>query len=1109
MIRIERRVVSVVFADLVGFTGLSERLDPEDVAGIQEAYFARAEETVTSHGGRTEKYIGDAVMATFGVAAATDEDAVHAVRAATQLVVDLREVETGLGLAAGALDLRVGVNTGEVVVTRRGADWRVTGDVVNTAARLQAAAAPGEVLLGPETAFGIAHAYAVEPAGEISLKGKAHPVRAWRPGRPRPAARGLATHGLRAPTLGREAPLAELLALLTGAAPAATAVVAPPGVGKSRLVEELAARAEAAGHPTLLARVPPAGEAYAPVAQLLRRALDHAGAPIPTTPDGATALVDRLTTAGFAPAHAETTATHTADLLAARPLRVEPADLFASWAAVLDLTSWARVPDGATKAPLWVVEDVHLAGPDLRGFLGHVLAHPGTRGLLVLTARPDATLLAGGPLADVPVLALPPLDAAATRHLVTALIGRGTVPAHHLAALVGASGGNPLFVEELLRSWILAGVLVASAGRWALTGPARGGQALPSTVHAIYQAQLDRLTAGPRAVVETGSVPGTTFPSAALPTLGIDDAAPALHLLTQVGLLSGPHADVVDPVSFTYRHAVLRDTAYASLGRLRRAQLHARFAGWLQPDGPAELVGRHLALACRALPETAATLDDRPAADLAADAARWLERGAAEQRRGSPQRAASLLGEALDVAPHAPAEDRLRRTLRRGEALRRAGRLEEAMRDFRDAGTLARAGQRPDDLLTAALGYEQSLFASRLPRSVWGEDSVALLRAALAHLGSSDVGPAPRARVRATAALGRALVYAGQRGAGVDAGTVAVRLAEESGDPVAIAEAHLALRAAHDRPECLPERLAGIRRAVEAASGTPDDELRFEAARLELIDALEAGDLARADRAQADATALVLRLGRPLHLWYPPMWQAMRALLAGDHAAAGRLVAGFAEQGRRVHYRDVEQVVSLQLLELHLATGTPAPVLDRITAEAEADPDRWTFAVAAVRARLHDDDGARRALRHYADDDFARVAADLSWSTTMAYLAEVAGLVGGREVCARIAELLRPWQGHVVVTGSGALCLGSVDHYLGLVLRGAGERGAAVHHLRAAVERNDALRARALATRSRAELARTLHLTGATADAAAVRARAAADARTLGMPDPIHGLERA
>jgi len=272
----QRRVVSVVFADLVDFTALSERLDAEDVAHIQDSWFALAGDVITAAGGEVEKFIGDAVMAIFGAGQADDSDPVRAVRAALAVAGDTLRLERSLGLEPGTVRARLGVNTGEVVVTRGPAGWRVTGDVVNTAARLQAAARPGQVLLGPETAFGVAHAFVLEEHGDIPLKGKAQPVTAWRVASERSELRrGLSLHGLRAPLLGREHELAALDDLLRDPADRTTTVVllAPPGVGKSRLAEEFAGRAHSAGHPTwrvALGDEPDRG--YAVVATMLRAA---------------------------------------------------------------------------------------------------------------------------------------------------------------------------------------------------------------------------------------------------------------------------------------------------------------------------------------------------------------------------------------------------------------------------------------------------------------------------------------------------------------------------------------------------------------------------------------------------------------------------------------------------------------------------------------------------------------------------------------------------------------------------------------------------------------------------------------------------------------------
>ncbi len=184
---VERRILSVLFADLVGFTPLSERLDAEDVAAIQDAYFAAARETIGRYGGVVEKFIGDAVMAVFGVPSGRDDDAERAVRAGLALIGAVEQLGARIGLDPGELQLRVGVNTGEVVYAAAGSDaGRVTGDTVNTAARLQSAATPGTVLLGELTALAAAEAIETQSVPPLELKGKAEPVRAAQAVGPRP-----------------------------------------------------------------------------------------------------------------------------------------------------------------------------------------------------------------------------------------------------------------------------------------------------------------------------------------------------------------------------------------------------------------------------------------------------------------------------------------------------------------------------------------------------------------------------------------------------------------------------------------------------------------------------------------------------------------------------------------------------------------------------------------------------------------------------------------------------------------------------------------------------------------------------------------------------------
>ncbi len=211
---VERRIVTVLFADLVGFTTLSEQFDPEDIAVIQDRYFATVRETIGRYGGRLEKFIGDAAMAVFGVPVSRDDDAVRAVRAGLALIGGIQQIGAALGLDEDALRLRVGINTGEAVTAESGPDeGRVTGDTVNTAARLQTAAPPGGVLVGETTALAVAEVAELGEATSLELKGKAEPTNARLViGLRAEPSREQAMGALRAPTLGRESELESLVA---------------------------------------------------------------------------------------------------------------------------------------------------------------------------------------------------------------------------------------------------------------------------------------------------------------------------------------------------------------------------------------------------------------------------------------------------------------------------------------------------------------------------------------------------------------------------------------------------------------------------------------------------------------------------------------------------------------------------------------------------------------------------------------------------------------------------------------------------------------------------------------------------------------------------------
>lgn len=751
---LERRIVTVLFADLVGFTSLSERLDAEDVASVQDAYFAMVRETVGRHGGRLEKFIGDAAVAAFGVPRTRDDDAERGVRAGLALIGAIESPGARLGLGEDLLQLRVGINTGEVAYAVDGPDvGRLTGDTMNVAARLQAAAEPGSVLVGETTYLAVAAAIELGRLVPLSLKGKHDPVRAA------PAisvfaerSRDRAMGALHAPMLGRT----DELAVLRRAAERTSrgdverwTIVAPPGAGKSRLLDELH-RSMGTGQ-ALVRRLqlgPDLAAPYQPVAELIRLALD-----------GEAPGAARLVAAGVGAARAEVLASELQALMTPvgpDPERVEPALLadarmqrFDAWLEALDALAGARLQ-------IWLVEDVHWAGGDFLAFLdraGGARSHAGR--LIVATARPSLLDEVAGWVDDEKRISLDALAPAVAAEIVRALVGEA-LPERLVVAVAERSDGNPLFIEELLRTWASVGVLTADdEGGWRLAVEPEDIE-LPTTVQAIYAAQVDDLPAGARRIARHASVAGRRFPISALGALGVEETAAeqGLDVLQRRALIADLQREPLIGEAYGYRHALLRDAGYASLARVERARLHVRLAGWLEAvagerwAAVAEVIGGHYASALEAMPALGSRVDaglDR--ADVAALAAHWLERAAEQSLLLSAYDAgASLLRRSIELTDPDGRLDRARRLRRLGETLGVSAGIEDALRHLEEARGLFASELDGPEATVARDGYSTaSVAASRLLlEQLRFRDGAALAAESLREIGGGEDPAAAR-----------------------------------------------------------------------------------------------------------------------------------------------------------------------------------------------------------------------------------------------------------------------------------------------------------------------------------------------------------------------------
>ena len=570
----ERRLVTVLFADIAGSTAIGESLDPEDVRVLMSRYFELARTVVEEHGGIVEKFIGDAVMAVFGVPQAHGDDAERAVSAAVALQDGLATVLPGSGWRA-----RVGVNTGEVVATGDVSrhEFLVTGDTVNTAARLQQGAEPGQVLVGERT-HRAARNFSYGRPLDLDAKGKQQPLRAW------PALeRGAAERPVsRLPFLGREADLQQLHLVATRAfterRPHLVTLTAPAGTGKSRLLEEFEAQLPARypGLRVATAQCVPYGQTltFWPMRAILTTlaGIDRA--------DSGAVVRERLTAMLDEPDGSKD-----ADLIA---MTVAPEEgheqrnrdqIFAAWRRLLERL--------ATAGPLLLVfEDLHWAADSLLDLVDNLMQpRTGAPLLVVSIARPellDRRPAGGGGRRNYLHLALEPLDDSHIARLVELLM-ETTPPSRLRRLVVERAGGNPFFATELTRALVDQGALGRSDNGQATAAVL----ALPETVHATILSRLDLLDEPQRRVLQAGAVMGRTFrPSMLAEITGMD--AVAVHAALD-GLLDRELVVAAGADDYAFAHILIRDVAYQTLPRARRAHDHARVARLLETTMPERL----------------------------------------------------------------------------------------------------------------------------------------------------------------------------------------------------------------------------------------------------------------------------------------------------------------------------------------------------------------------------------------------------------------------------------------------------------------------------------------------------------------------------------------
>jgi class 3 adenylate cyclase/tetratricopeptide (TPR) repeat protein len=695
----ERKVVTSLFCDLVGFTATSESADPEDVGRMLAAYFAMARAQIESHGGVVEKFIGDAVVGVFGVPAAHEDDPERAVRAALRIAEDAEALEA---VGGTPLRLRIGINTGEALVrlgiTPGSGEGFLAGDAINTASRLQSVAPEMGVAVGEATHEATAQVFDYEELEPATLKGKSEPVRVFHAKRPRARLGTDLTRTHETPFIGREIDLALLKGIFDKTVAAETVqlvtVVGEPGLGKSRIVAELATYIDA--QPNLViwrqGRCMPYGEGitFWALGEILKA---HAGILESDAPNVAETKLDAVLPEGSERAWFRQRLLPLLGIEATSSAERE--ELFTAWRRFLEQIAEER-------PTVLVFEDLHWADDAMLAFLEHLADRAeGVPMLVVGTARPELFERRPdyGRLRNATPINLSPLSEEETARLVSTLLRTAVIPVELQQPILDRAGGNPLYAEEFVRLLKDRGLLVERGSSWELQDGAE--VPFPDSVQALIAARLDTLGPEAKSMLADAAVVGKVFWAGAVAAMGDYDPADVTDTLRELSRKELVHparrSSIEGESEHAFWHILTRDVAYAQLPRGSRASRHVAAARWIESKAPersedlADVLAYHYATAlelARAAGETDLS------AELEAPALRFLI--LAGERALGLDTAAALANFERALALTPPGHpDRARVLVRFGEAALDSARsaeaaaaLEEAISAFHERGDL-------------------------------------------------------------------------------------------------------------------------------------------------------------------------------------------------------------------------------------------------------------------------------------------------------------------------------------------------------------------------------------------------------------------------------------
>ncbi len=651
----ERKLVTVLFADLTGSTALGEQLDPEQLRALLAEYFSAMGSVVERWGGTVEKFIGDAVMAVFGIPRTHEDDAERAMRAALEMQASLARLNPQIVERHGVrLAMRVGVNAGEVIAGTGGDQFMVTGDPVNVAARLQQTADPGQIVVGERAYLAVRGAFRFEPLEVTALKGKTHPVRAWRLVEPVSLVRPRGVPGLATRMVGRDRELALLVSLYAAtveeARPRLATILGEAGVGKTRLTEEFLTRVQAERGSVDVYRGRCLSYGQGITYWALREILwGAAGILLDDSSDEAGKKLRTLVEAAFRDQEAQAEeiervtfalATTAGILLEGDPLgQMSPESIGEELAL-----AWPRFLTAlaASRPIVVVIEDLHWGEKPLLEMIERFVARSSGPVLIVATARNELADVHPGWTAwpGASQVSLELLTEAQAQELVRELLP--TAGKEVGTTILEIAEGNPFFAEEIVLHLIDQGVLARRDSEVVEVGRP-GRAAIPDTVRALLATRVDSLPADEKRALQDAAVVGKIFWASALERMHAGDPTrPALRSLEDKGLVvARPTSALPGQIEFAFNHGLTREVAYESIPRARRARAHADLAEWIEDQTAdrrgefVDLIAHHYEAAAR--PEDAGLgwPDDLEARERirATAVAALLEAGAAARTR--------------------------------------------------------------------------------------------------------------------------------------------------------------------------------------------------------------------------------------------------------------------------------------------------------------------------------------------------------------------------------------------------------------------------------------------------------------------------------------------